>query len=259
MKGYFFLSSFLPKLQFDFPINFSFDDLIRLYTSNLTGRDMKKVWLMRHFIDLKNVCQFLREEPIDKHGNFSESKLSQALDNQEGFPQYLFDYLEKYQTLEEQIRFFPSVLSHFFLDAQEQSNGFLRYYFDFERKWRLVLTAMRAKKLKIDLSKEFQFEDPRDLFVAELLAQKDTSNFEFPAEFKEMDEALKGEDLDPKEQYKALAEFCFYYILENIQDHPFSIDYLLGYLAQFMIIDNWNMLNEKEGSKRLNQMVQDVG
>ena len=118
---------------------------------------------------------------------------------------------------------------------------------------------MRAKKLKIDLSKEFQFEDPRDLFVAELLAQKDTSNFEFPAEFIEMDEALKGEGLDPKEQYKALAQFCFYHILENIQDHPFSIDYLLGYLAQFMIIDNWNMLNEKEGSKRLNQMVQEAG
>ena len=110
MKGYFFLSSFLPKLQFDFPGTSSFDDLILLYRDNLSSNDMKKVWLIRHFIDLENVCQFLREEPIDKHGNFSESELSLALDLQEGFPQYLFDYLENYQTLEDQIRFFSSVL-----------------------------------------------------------------------------------------------------------------------------------------------------
>ena len=259
MKGHFFLGSFLPKLQFDFPCDFSFKDLITLYKSNLTRNDMKKVWLMRHFIDLKNVCQFLREEPIDPHGNFSESEVSQALDHQEGFPQYLFDYLEKYQTLEEQIRFFSSVLSQFFLDSQEQFSGFLSYYFDFERKWRLVLTAMRAKKLKIDLSKEFQFEDPKDLFVAELLAQKDASNFEFPLEFTELEEALKGNDKNPKEQYRALAEFYFHNILEKIQDHPFSIDYLLGYLAQFIIVDNWNMLNEKKGNERLNQVVKEVG
>ena len=259
MQGYFFLGSFLPKLQFDFPSHFSFNDLIVLYKSNLSRHDMKKVWLIRHFIDLTNVCQFLREEPIDKHGNFSESELSQALDDREGFPQYLFDYLENYQVLEEQIRFFSSVLSHFFLDAQEEFRGFLSYYFDFERKWRLVLTAMRAKKLKIDLSKEFQFEDPRDLFVAELLAQKDTPHFEFPLEFIELDEALKGEAKNPKEQYKAIAQFRYQNILEKIQDHPFSLDYLLGYLAQFMIVEDWNTLNEKEGSERLNQMIIEAG
>lgn len=259
MKGYFFLSSFLPKLQFDFPGTSSFDDLILLYRDNLSSNDMKKVWLIRHFIDLENVCQFLREEPIDKHGNFSESELSLALDLQEGFPQYLFDYLENYQTLEDQIRFFSSVLSHFFLDAQEAFSGFLSFYFDFERKWRLVLTAMRAKRLKVDLAKEFQFEDPRDLFVAELLAQKDTPQFEFPLEFIELDEALKGEAKSPKQQYKAIAQFRYQNILEKIQDHPFSIDYLLGYLAQFMIVEDWNALNEKEGSERLSQMIKEAG
>lgn len=259
MKGYFFLGSILPTLQFGSPTDWSFADLMTLYKVNLSKQGMKKVKVIRSYIDLKNVCQLLRKEPLDPRGNLSEKELDEALVNRQGLPSYLYDHLEAYETLEQQIRYFPTVLSTFFQEMRDKYRGFLRFYFNFERELRLILTGLRAKKLKVDVAKELLFEDPRDPFIAQILAQKDSPQFEFPFEYAMLDEVLKEASKDPMEQYKALATFRFQQIADEVQDQPFSLDYILGYLVQFMLVEDWNHLNEEQGNHRLNGIVKEVG
>ncbi len=59
----------------------------------------------------------------------------------------------------------------------------------------------------------------------------------------------------PKEQYKVMANYRFSRIGEEVQDVPFSVDYLLGYLVQLMVVEDAHALSEKQGNQALNEIV----
>ena len=254
-----FLGSILPPLFFGSRISISFTELISLFRMNMSDLDWKKVEVIRRYIDLKNVLHILKEEILDPRGNLSEKELDEALVNRDGLPEYLFDYLDTYDTKEEQIRHFSSVFVQFFKDPEQQLGEFLQFYLNFEREWRLILAAFRAKKLHLDLTKELQYEDFTDPMVVELLARKEGDQFEFPYGYEELGVLLKSLGGNPLEQYQRIAEFRFHQIEEKIQDTPHSIQFVLGYLIQFMIVEDWNALNEKQGNTLLTTLYLERG
>ncbi len=245
---YFFLGSLLPPLNMGGEPPMGFEELIALYRSNLTSTDLEKVKAIRTFIDLKNVVQLLKNEPIDRRGNLSEKELDEALVNRTTLPPYLFDALDK----DEKLRDFSKVLIAYF---SEEYEGFLKWYFAFEHEWRILIAGYRAKKLGVDPTEELQHEDFHDPLVAQILAQKDAPFFEFPFEYADLGERLKGTEKKPEEQYEVMARYRFERVLEAIQDKPFSIDYLLGYLMQLMILEDRFALNEKRGAEGLNEII----
>ncbi len=238
----------------------SFDELLVHFRDNISQADWKKVHILRDYIDLKNVYQLLRKQPLDPRGNLTEKELDEAIVNEVMLPSYLFEHFEAYPEVHDQVRFFSKIFARFFREAEEKQSGFLKYYFSFERSLRLVLVGYRGKKRGIDLVKELQYEDPKDPFIAQILAQKDSSAFEFPLEFFELGELLKDVSSDdPLAQYKIIARYRFSSIMDAVQDHPFSIDYLLGYLIQFMMVEDWNQLDDEQGREQLNTIVKEVG
>ncbi|MGE0199222.1 MAG: DUF2764 family protein [Simkaniaceae bacterium] len=255
MAQYFFLGSILPPLKIGSKVGLFFEDLMELFRDNMGPSDLEKVVLIRRYIDLKNVWQLLKKRPLDPRGNLTEKELDEALLNREGLPQYLFDYFEEYESLEEQLRNYSKVFIQFFKKMDKTQRGFLKFYFGFEREWRLILAGYRSKKLGVDPAKELQHEDLSDPLVAQILAQKDAPFFEFPFGYEELDEKLKEVIGDPKRQYEAMAAFRFNKIAERVQDDPFSIDYILGYFIQLMIVEDGNVLNEKEGNQNLTEIV----
>ncbi|MCB1109804.1 MAG: DUF2764 family protein, partial [Chlamydiia bacterium] len=140
-------------------------------------------------------------------------------------------------------------------EMEKKYRGFLQRYFRFEREWRVLIAGYRAKKLGVDAAVELQHEDFHDPLVAEVLAQKDTPFFEFPFEYQELGEKLKEVQGNPKGQYEVMANFRFNRIEEEVQDHPFSLDYLLGYLVQLMIVEDAYILDEKQGNQKLSEIV----
>ena len=255
MTKYFFLGSVLPPHKIGSKSDFAFEDLLELFQENMKRHDLEKVALIRQYIDLKNVRQLLKKQPLDPRGNLTEKELDEALLNREGLPEYLFDYFEGYESLEDQLRHFSKVFILFFKEMDEKQQGFLKFYFNFEREWRLILTGYRAKKLGVDPAKELQHEDFTDPLVAQILAQKDAPFFEFPFGYEELDEKMKEVKGDPKRQYEAMAAFRFDRLADKTQDESFSIDYILGYFVQQMIIDDWNALDEMQGNQSLTEIV----
>jgi hypothetical protein len=247
MSNYYYLAASLPPLEFPKKPDVSVASLRSSLDLNLSKEDAKKVESLRLFVDILNIRPLLQEQEIDLKGNLGERDLNEALLDKVFLPEYVFDFLEDHETLAEKLRDFSSLLAQFFVEEGGKQKGFLHRFFAFEREWRLVILALRAKVLHRDLIKELQFEDSSDPFVMQILSQKDSDEYEPPAEYKEVKEFFEASGSDPVEQNKACAMYRFYKIEEMKEGGQFSIDGILAYLAQLMIIESWNELDKVKG------------
>lgn len=248
MGNYYYLAASLPPLEFPvLPDEIGSISLRSSLEMDLSKADREKVRSLYLFVDLSNIKPLFGEEEIDPRGNLDEKALDEALLHQEFFPLYVFDFLQKHETREERLKNFPSLLSRFFREETESQKGFIQKYFLFERELRLVLLAFRAKKLHRDIVRELQFEDLSDPLVLQIIAQKDAEQYEPPIEYKEVKELLTQCGPDPLEQNKVIAGYRFRKVREMAEENFFSIDFILSYLAQLMIIEYWNGLDKEKG------------
>ncbi len=252
MGNYYFLAPSLPPLKLGHIPEISSAELFARLEINLNKEDLKKTAVLRRFTDINNIRALLLEEAIDPRGNFTEKELDEALLVKSEFPEYIFDFLEKYDTRIERLKNFPELLSHFFREEVPKEDGFLHRYLNFEREWRLVMIGLRSKQAKKDVARELQFEDFKDSLVAQILAQKDDPEYEPPAVYADLKALFLAHSKDPWQQYKAFAEWRFDKIRELIDKPLFSIDWILGYMARLLIVEQWNELDKEKGLMILN-------
>ncbi len=247
MGHYFYLAASLPDLQFSGELAVSSWSLRASLEQNLSKGDAKKLATLRLYVDISNLRPLWQEQEIDPRGNLGEKQLDEAILDGNILPQYVFDFLEKNETLLDKLRYFSSLLAQFYKEEAEGHKGFLKKLFVFEREWRLVVLAFRAKAIGRDLVKELQFEDPTDPFIMQILAQKDAPHYEPPEEYKEIKDILHSCGKDPWEQNKAIALYRFNKVEEISTATQFSIDWILAYLVRLMILEEWNELDQAKG------------
>lgn len=260
MTKYYYLGTYLPSLSFDMPLEIKWNELETLLRDNLTEKDYQKVDLIRGLYDLLNLRAYWLKEELDPFGNLDPNELEEALlNNQAELPVYVSDFLEKYNTKEERLHHFPFLLSTFFKQAAESSKGFLRDYLSFERELRLVMTGFRAKRLGRDLSIELQYENPEEELIAQILAQKDAKEYEPPEKYQELKGIFKTYADDPLGLQRAIDEYRFNFInqLVNLSDQ-FSIESILAYTTQFMILQKWFQLDKQKGNEIVDIIVKEV-
>lgn len=222
---------------------------------NLDRGDWHQIELLQRIVDLRNIRALWLGQPLDPRGNFDEKGLEEALLVSGGLPDFVEDFLNRYETLEERLRYFSSLYSSLFSkESREELTGFLRSYYELEREIRLCLAALRAFDSKRDLLHEFQFEDPTDPLVAFLLAQKDSKDPVLPQEYEDLKTGFLENSSDPKKLYRAILEIR----LSRIEDlealKTFSIDQVLGYLARLAIVEDWAQLDDDRGQSALAQV-----
>jgi hypothetical protein len=255
MANYYFLAALLPPLALGKSPELSLNDLISLIAINMQGEDLEKTVVFRRWIDLNNIRALYLENPIDGRGNLSEKELDQALLLEDGFPEYVFDFLNRFEDVQQKIRFFPGLLAAYFREEELGQEGFLKNYLEFEKSWRLVLMAIKAKELGRDYAEELQFEDLKDSLVLDILAQKDASSYEPPVEFISLRDAYLACGKDPWEQFKAILEWRFNQIEELVEKPLFSIDWILAYMARLLIVEEMNDLKSRESELILEAFV----
>jgi len=243
MAEYYFIGTALPPLSIGTKPELTFKELYDMLLLNLNEADLKKVDELLWSIDLTNIRAFWMGLPLDERGRLSPKELEEALLMKEDLPEYLLDYLDRYESIEDRVRYFPSLNTSFYRDMAEKfPGGFLKKYFTFEREMRLVLTALRAKTGKRDLVRELQFEDPTDPFVMEILAQKDGNDYIPPLDYEDLKALYEANKKEPEELHRALLDYRFKKIEEMEENETFSIDRILGYLVRLMIVESWESL-----------------
>jgi hypothetical protein len=255
MTNYYFVASALPALQIDLPPELEFQDFEDLLKDNLTEADLAKVWIMRFYYDIQNMRAWWKNEALDPIGNLNEVELEEALVAKEGLPDYVQDFLENYTNTESRLHHFSALPVAYFATESKRATGFLQRYLSFEREWRLVMTAFRAKQLGRDFTSEFQFEDPDDDFVAQILAQKDAKTYTPPDEYEELKPLFEAHRNDPLGLHLALCEYRFNKIQEMFGVKVFSIDRILAYMARLIIVEKWQLLNKEKGVALANKIL----
>lgn len=257
MGNYYFLAPSLPDLVLGQKPEVSFEEMKSRIAINLNKEDYAKASVFGRFIDINNIRALFLEEPIDPRGNLSEKELDEALLIHNVLPEYVFDFLDQFETVPEKIRHFPGLIARFFAEEIPKYKGFLQRYLKFERDWRLVLTALRAKVLKRDIVKELQFEDLHDPLVLQILSQRDAPNYEPPEEFAELKDLFLACGGDPWAQHKAFDAWRFKKIEEMVEKPLFSIDWILAYLARLLIVEYDYELDKNKGKLIVDTLTQE--
>ena len=263
MKEYYFLAALLPQLEIGHIPELGMSELKELLRVNLVDEDLALTKRFLRQIDIENFRAFWSKEPIDQRGNLSKEEIEQALlDNAwsdaEAFPDYLVDYLNKYQDDSDRISHFQHLLVDYFANEGEVCTGFLQEYFAFQREWQLVIVGFRAKKIGKDIAEELQFEDSSDPIVAQILAQKDAPTYEPPFEYRELRPVFEEHIQNPLELHKALYSYQFNEIVERWGEALFTIDRILNYMARLILVERWQELDVHKGISVIDKIEEGV-
>jgi Protein of unknown function (DUF2764) len=259
-KNYYYLAIVLPKLSIDEKPEMPFYEFVTLLKENLTPNDYDKTRRMRWLYDLRNIRAFWRHQPLDYWGNLNEVQLEDALLTREDaeLPSYFFDFLDEYDTKEGRLEYFPKIMSQYFASEAETGTGFIKALRTLERNLILIITAYRARMLNRSLEQEFQFEDPEDALVSQLLAKKESKEFEAPEGFEGIKVLLDQNYSHPTQMQKAVIGYVFNWIEDALEFDYFSINRILGYMAQYILIERLMRLDKEKGLNVLNNIVKEV-
>ncbi|MFZ0566312.1 MAG: DUF2764 family protein [Chlamydiales bacterium] len=264
MKEYYFLASLLPSLEIGHVPSLGFKELKTLLEANLNDQDKIRTRRFLRLIDLENLRAYWAQEPFDPRGNVGLEAMEQALATAqwpvgEEFAPFLQDYLDKYTSNEERLKYFPFLMSTFFQRISEEEHGFLKDYFAFQREMRLVMVGFRAKRLGKNLDVELQYEDATDPVVAQILAQKDAKVYEPPFEYKELKPIFEEFIDSPIDLYKTVYEYQFNHIIELWGGELFTIDRILTYMARLILVERWLELDMQKGIAVLDEIERNIG
>ncbi len=256
--NYYFLASLLPDLQIGYPPDLNFSILDQLMKNNLTKHDYALTLVFRRYYDILNIRSFWLEEELDSRGFYNEVDLEESLVTRLGLPEYVYSFMEKYDHKESRLKHFPALITDYFKEESEAAEGFLKKYLIFERELRIVLTGFRAKQLNRDVVSELQYEDPQDEIVAQVIAQKDSKTYEPPGRYEDTKALFELHYKEPLEIYQALCEYRFQKIDQMLEIELFSIDRVLAYLAQLIIVEKWLKLDRKKGLEVIDTIVKEA-
>lgn len=257
MANYYFLGTLLPELQIGEAPEIGLNELEDLLKDNLSTDDYAKTRLIRNFYDISNLRAYWKGNPLDSYGNFTESELEEALVTHTLLPAFVFRFMDKYESNEERLCHYPELFAFFFRNAIKNTSGFFKYYLSLERELRLILVAFRAKKLGRDIYKELQDENPEEDFIAQILAQKDAPNYEPPEKYEEVKNLFEQYYDNPIELQKALLKYRFNKIEEKLGNELFSIDRVLAYIIELIMVEKWLRMDKQKGLEIVDSMLKE--
>lgn len=257
MTNYYYPNIVLPELHIGERPDINLREFDQLMRDNLIAQDYAKINMLRNFYDIPNLRSYWKEEPLDYLGSLDFSDLEEALATRTMLPDYIFAFLDKYETKEERLEHYPELLATFFHVEIKRASGALKADLILERDLRLILVAFRAKQLGRDLLKELQYEDPEDEIVAQILAQKDAPQYEPPEKYADVKNLLIQYGDDPIALHRALYEYRFNKIEEILELNFFSIDRLLGYMIQLILVERWLHLDKQKGLEIVDSMLEE--
>ncbi len=248
MIRYYFLASLLPtSLTLGSTPDIPLWEFNQLCKQNLNDADLKKMQAIRRYIDIQNLRPLWQRKDLDPHGNYTSKELETHLLLEEGFPDYVFEFLRQHESIEERLDFFPKLLSQFYEEEITQSKHFLKNFLIFERTWRFVIMAMRTKTFKRDLTWELQYEDPHEECVELIVAQKDHNEFIPPEGYEELKKIYDEFKFEPLKLHWEVCQWRLKKIPTLVEGGSFSVDNILCYLSQLIIVENWLKLNHDQG------------
>jgi hypothetical protein len=182
-------------------------------------------------------------------------KIESILVEREEVPKFVDDYLNRYGTTQDRLKHFTELMYEYFQRERRIGNGFLKWYFAFESDLKLVLAALRGKIWGIDWVQEFQFvEHPTPLFLS-LSEQGGSGPLLLPDQYQPLQHLFDTYKEAPLELDDHIDKFRFDAVEEKVAFEPFSIEHILAYLVQFLIVWKEQKRDAQQGRELIETIV----
>jgi hypothetical protein len=255
LKEYYFVAGSLPKLELGKPPEITFEEFDQLLKLNLSSYDYEQALSIRRYFALQNIRNFLNGEEHDQYGIYSEKEIEENLLTKVGYPPYVFEYLDKYENNEDRVKYMPELLSVYYYQEIQGASGFLKKYMQFERDMKRILTVFRAKKMGRNIVNELKYEDPDDPLVMQIYEQRDLKSFDPPAEYSDIKKIYEEHSNSPMDFQQALNAYRFQKIEEICGIEMFTLERILGYMIQLIMLEQWEKLNPTKGNEFIDKLI----
>ena len=255
MRNYYYLGISLPELEILSKPLIRFEELIEAFKINLSKNEMASVEKIQIYYDLINLEKTLLGEPITHKGNMTSQEILEALKLRQGFPEFVFEFFDRYKVDSEQLEKFSELYSlyfHEYAGENDPSAIILQY----EKELRSFLLGYRAVRFKRSIEKEFSLENIEDRDIHLILSKEaDTKvlNEEKLQKFLEKIDPIQ----DPLEIRSSVASFRFEHYKEIQDFHPFTIQGLLAYMMQLIILEELEVKSPEMGLEIFNNLLKD--
>lgn len=267
MSTYYCLVAGLPDISLDDgKLSYSVSDFKAELYPDLSAQDRKLIDLFYLKFDNTAILKLLKNKDavIEDKGNFSAEELLQLIEAvREGdtpdkkYPSYLVNFVSQYLQLsqDELYRADDLLAALYYSYGMSSNNAFIASWFEFNLNLNNILTALAARKYKLEVSsvivgatsicEQLRTSNARDFGLNETLEY-----FEALQRIADIEELVEREKKVDMLKWKWLEDESF--------SHYFTIERIFVFLMQLEMIERWISLDKEKGNELFRKMIQDL-
>lgn len=267
MSTYYCLVAGLPDISLDDgKLSYSVSDFKAELYPDLSAQDRKLIDLFYLKFDNTVILKLLKNKDavIEDKGNFSAEELLQLIEAvREGdtpdkkYPSYLVNFVSQYLQLsqDELYRADDLLAALYYSYGMSSNNAFIASWFEFNLNLNNILTALAARKYKLEVSsvivgatsicEQLRTSNARDFGLNETLEY-----FEALQRIADIEELVEREKKVDMLKWKWLEDESFF--------HYFTIERIFVFLMQLEMIERWISLDKEKGNELFRKMIQDL-
>ena len=271
MSQYYYLVTGLPELTLeDNKLNHTVADFKTEFYPLLSGSDKRLVDLFYLQYDNCNLLRLLKDNAAatDPRGMFkSECFLDVIRQYKEddgvisvthGLPKYMVAFIVDYFKQKEgdatvdEVALEDKLSALYYSHAMKCGNGFVSSWFEFNLNVKNILSAINARKFKIEVPPVIVGDTP----VCEALRMSNARDFGLAGELDYLDDVLKiGETHNLIEREKKVDQLKWKWMEDKTFFEYFSIERLYVFLLQVELVERWLSLDKDKGNRMFRDII----
>lgn len=271
MSNYYCLVTGLPDLSIDDgKLSYSVVDFKESIYPQLSGEDQKIIDLFYLQYDNECLLALLKDrdaEVVNSRGNYSVEELSALIcsvadgevENKK-YPSYFYSFISLYlknKELEEIVSVLPedSLSAYYYHYAMQSKNKFVAAWFEFNLNLNNLLTAITARKYKLELSSYIVGSNG----VSEAIRTSNSRDFGLMGMFDMYDQIYRISELSDLVEKERKIDILKWEWLEDASFfNYFSVEKLFVFLVKLSIIERWISLDREKGSEIFRKIIESL-
>jgi hypothetical protein len=218
---------------------------------------VEKLFLPFDNANLLNLLQ-KNDKPFNEKGNFSRELLEENIKEPDSLPAYMNRFIVAFKN-KEPIFTEKSpeneLTTLFYDDVLRTENDFLRNWFLFDLTVRNVLTAVTARKYKLDYENQIIGTGER----SEAIKKSHSRDFGLGSEIDYLEDLVNmARTEDVQEREKAIDQFKWDYLDEETFFEYFTVERILAYVIKLGMVERWLAMDKDHGNELFKKLLKEL-
>jgi hypothetical protein len=218
----------------------------------------KLLYLSKDNENVQNLL-FNQDKPFSVLGNYSETFLTEDINDSEIPVDYLVSLYRKFKREEFSLENINTIQASYYSHVLKTKNNFLKQWFTFEKDMKNVLTAINCRKYDYNLEDQLISVDNSNN-VYNILAKYAPKVELLGDELAYADEIIQiaESEMDITAKEKAIDEIKWKFLDSCLEFNYFNVEIILAYILKLEMIERWAELDHEAGKALFSKMVHDL-